>query len=251
MLQRVVQRSEVLLSSPFDCVPRRPLRQNEVMPKVSKPIEVFQDLHLRGPASALGALHRSLKEQAVSPWRFAIEKVDQLRAMGEEGDALAFERAQTPGFEAAGLVLLPASDGMEVVNIIPLSVDELSYGAYNAILQDFASQVAVPAAKAAGYRVDLSGDTLQLEDELPPKVLEALRKFSVTANRSTGASHPRDQERWFDFIIQAHRSGAKLDASTLARWLSESEGWPENGARDLAAEYERSRELLVRFSESE
>lgn len=229
----------------------QPLQQNARMTKRTTPIEVFQDLHLRGSASALGVLHDALKAHAVAPWRYAAEKVDRLREMGEEKDALAFERAQTPGFEAAGLVLLPAGDGLEVVNIVPLNVSELSYAAYNAILQDFAASVAVPAAQVAGFRVDLSSATLQLEDKLPPNVLEALRRFSVAANRSTGATHPRDQDRWFDFIIQAHRSGAQLDASTLARWLSESDGWPEDGARELAGEYERARELLVRFVESD
>lgn len=228
-----------------------PLQQKARMTKPSMPIEVFQDLHLRGSASALGVLHDALKAHAVAPWRYAAEKVEKLREMGEEQDALAFERAPTPGFEAAGLVLLPVSDGMDVVNIVPLNVSELSYRAYNAILQDFAASVAGPAAKVAGFRVDLTNSTLQLEEKVPPNVMEALRRFSVTANRSTGASHPRDQERWFDFIIQAHRSGAKLDASTLARWLSESDGWPEDGARELAGEYERARELLVRFVESD
>lgn len=221
------------------------------MPATSKPLEVFQDLHLRGPAGASAALHQSLKDHAVAPWRFAAEKVEQLRAMGEQGDALAFERAKTPGFESAGLVLLAADDGMEVVNIVPLEVSELNHRAYNAILEDFAAQVATPAAKATGYRVELSSSTLQLDDELPSGVLEALRRFSVLANKSTGASHPLDQRRWFDFIILAHREGVHLDATTLARWLSESEGWPEDGARELAGEYERARELLARFAASE
>lgn len=220
------------------------------MPATSKPLDVFQDLHLRGPESASDALQQALKDHAVAPWRYAAEKVEQLRAMGEEGEALAFERAKTPGFEAAGLVLLAADDGMEVVNIVPREVSELSYRAYNAILEDFASQVAAPAAASAGYRVELSSSTLSLEDELPPGVLEALRRFSALANKSTGASHPLDRDRWFDFIILAHRDGVSLDASTLGRWLSESEGWPEDGARDLAGEYERSRALLARFAAS-
>lgn len=220
------------------------------MPATSKPLDVFQDLHLRGPASASAALHQSLKDHAVAPWRFAAEKEEQLRAMGEESNALAFERTKTPGFEAAGLVLLASGDGMEVVNIVPLEVGELSYRAYNAILEDFAERVAAPAAKVAGYHVELSSGTLQLDDEVPPNVGEALRRFSALANKSTGASHPLDRDRWFDFIILAHRSGARLDASTLARWLSESEGWPEDEARDLAGEYERARELLARFAAS-
>jgi hypothetical protein len=220
------------------------------MSPASKPLDVFRDLHLRGPATASAALHQALKEHAVTPWRYAAEKEPQLRAMGQKDAALAFDRSATPGFDAAGLVLIAASDGMEVANIVPRETGELSHRAYNAILEDFATRIAQPAARAVGFRVELSSSTLQLEDEMPPVVAEALRRFSALANKSTRAAHPRDRDRWFDFIILAHRSSARLDASMLARWLCESEDWPENGAQDLAGEYERSRALLARFSTS-
>lgn len=214
---------------------------------MSKPLDVFQDLHLLGPAGAAETLHQALKAHAIAPWRYAAEKEEQLRLMGEKGVALAFERAATPGFDAAGLVLTSTAGGMDVANIVPLDISELSYRAYNAILDDFATHVARPAASVAGYRLEVSGSTLQLEDELSAAAAQALRRFSALANHSTGASHPRDQERWFDFIILTHHENARLGASTLARWLSESEGWSEDRARELASEYERARSLLTRF----
>ncbi len=216
----------------------------------SKSLEVFQDLYLRGPAGSAEALARALKDFAAAPWRHASEKEEQLRVMGEEG-ALAFEREPTPGIEAAGLVLISSADGMKVVNIVPRAVSELTYGAYNAILDDFVTRVATPAASRAGYRVDISSNTLRLEDEATSHVIEALRRFSVLANKSTGASHPRDRDRWFDFIILAHRESARLDATTLARWLSESEEWSQDRAHELAGEYERARALLGRLAASE
>ena len=220
------------------------------MSTTSKPLDIFQDLYLRGPASAVAALRQALKDRATPPWRYATEKEEQLRELGEEGDALAFERAVTPGFEAAGLVLIADDDGLKVANIVPRELSELTHRAYNAILADFASEVARPAAVDAGYSVVMSNSTLQLENVVSPAVAEALRRFSVLANKSTGASHPMDRDRWFDFILLAHRENAQLDASVLARWLSESEGWFEDCARDLAGEYERSRSLLTRYEAS-
>jgi hypothetical protein len=220
------------------------------MSTTSKPLDIFQDLYLRGPASAAAALHQALKDRATPPWRYAMEKEEQLRELGEKGDALAFERAVTPGFEAAGLVLIADGDDLKVANIVPLELSELTHRAYNAILADFASEVARPAAMDAGYSVVMSNSTLQLENMVSPAVAEALRRFSVLANKSTGASHPLDRDRWFDFILLAHRENAQLDASVLARWLSESEGWFEDCARDLAGEYERSRSLLTRYEAS-
>lgn len=220
------------------------------MSTTSKPLDIFQDLYLRGPASAVATLRQALKDRATPPWRYATEKEEQLRELGEEGDALAFERAVTPGFEAAGLVLIADDDGLKVANIVPRELSELTHRAYNAILADFASEVARPAAVDAGYSVVMSNSTLQLENVVSPAVAEALRRFSVLANKSTGASHPMDRDRWFDFILLAHRENAQLDASVLARWLSESEGWFEDCARDLAGEYERSRSLLTRYEAS-
>ncbi|MFZ2393899.1 hypothetical protein [Rhodoferax sp.] len=220
------------------------------MSTTSKPLDIFQDLYLRGPTSAVAALRQALKDRATPPWRYATEKEEQLRELGEEGDALAFERAVTPGFEAAGLVLIADDDGLKVANIVPRELSELTHRAYNAILADFASEVARPAAMDAGYSVVMSNSTLQLENVVSPAVAEALRRFSVLANKSTGASHPLDRDRWFDFILLAHRENAQLDASVLARWLSESEGWFEDCARDLAGEYERSRSLLTRYEAS-
>jgi len=220
------------------------------MSTTSKPLDIFQDLYLRGPTSAVAALRQALKDRATPPWRYATEKEEQLRELGEEGDALAFERAVTPGFEAAELVLIADDDGLKVANIVPRELSELTHRAYNAILADFASEVARPAAVDAGYSVVMSNSTLQLENVVSPAVAEALRRFSVLANKSTGASHPLDRDRWFDFILLAHRENAQLDASVLARWLSEFEGWFEDCARDLAGEYERSRSLLTRYEAS-
>lgn len=76
-----------------------------------------------------------------------------------------------------------------------------------------------------------------------------LRRFSGAANKSTGASHPSDERRWFDFIVAVHRAGDKLDAARLARWLHEAEGWDEDSAHKLAGNYETSLALLTHYDE--
>lgn len=163
---------------------------------------------------------------------------------------MAFERSASTGFDAAGLVLFAMPGGLEVTNIVPLEHSELSHRAYNTILEDFAEQIARPAASASGFVVEISDGTIQIEDKLTPAAAEALRRFSALANKSTGASHPFDQQRWFDFIIQSHRDHSDLDADLVLRWLCESDNWPEDKASALAIEYERSRALLSRFEET-
>ena len=86
--------------------------------------------------------------------------------------------------------------------------------------------------------------------KLSEAAADALRRFNALANKSTGASHPYDRQRWFDFVIQTHTDRSELDPDLLHRWLIESEDWPEDQASDLAIEYERSRALLARFEET-
>ncbi|WP_287103958.1 hypothetical protein [Brevundimonas sp.] len=84
-----------------------------------------------------------------------------------------------------------------------------------------------------------------LEDWISEPAAAALRRFSGAANKSTGASHPSDQARWFAFIVAMHRGRDRLDAHQLYRWLWEVEGWDEESSFSLAGEYERLLALLV------
>lgn len=223
--------------------------QNVGMPSSSKPLNVFRDLRLLGPIDAIERLRDALVASAKAPWRNAPEREKRLQVPAPDGRPMAFERSATPGYEAAGLVLFARPDGLEVTNIVPLERSELSHRAYNMILEDFAEQIARPASRATGFEVKLSVDAVQIEDMLSPAAAEALRRFSALANKSTGAAHPLDRQRWFDFIIQAHQDHSDLDADFLHRWLLESDDWPQSRASDLAIEYERSRALLTRYEE--
>lgn len=77
---------------------------------------------------------------------------------------------------------------------------------------------------------------------------EALHNFSILANKATGSSHPRDQERWFQFIFAAYRAPQQLDIDNLMRWLVEIEGWSDEKAHDLVIEYEFGLALLKEYN---
>src|SRR3546814_3953965 len=77
----------------------------------------------------------------------------------------------------------------------------------------------IPVAERFGWQVSTTSPTQGLDDWLDEESAAALRRFSAAANKATGASHPLDQRRWFDFIISAHRSGKDIGTDRLARWL--------------------------------
>jgi len=95
----------------------------------------------------------------------------------------------------------------------------------------------------------LTSDTRDIQDWVSTKTAMKLQQFARLANKNTGIGHPQDQARWFDFVVATHTEPTTLDSEILARWLEETEGWPEEKAYDLSLEYEYSRSLLKAYDE--
>jgi hypothetical protein len=214
-------------------------------------ITVFKDMVLRGSIESRDAVVSALKAAATAPWRFDAEgSADAARnALGEAG-IMIFERAEDSALPAARLVLWPNEDGFYVPNVVPTSAGELTIAAYNSLLSEFADAIARPIARRFGWSVGMTSAEQGLEDWLASDAAAALKRFSAAANKSTGASHPMDERRWFDFIIAVHRLGGDIGTDRLVRWLHEAEGWDETIAHNLASEYERGIALLQREAET-
>lgn len=214
-------------------------------------IEVFQDLALTGPAGERAAIATALKQSAASPWSFDEEgsTAAERNALGDKG-ILIFQRDRDEQVPAARLVLWPKVEGYYVPNITPAQIDQLTIAQYNAVLSNFADAIARPVARRFGYLVNITSAVQDLEDWMSRDAAAALRCFSAAANKSTGAGHPMDERRWFDFIIAVHRADDDVGTDRLARWLQEIEGWAEETAHNLAGEFERGLALLTREAET-
>ncbi len=140
-------------------------------------------------------------------------------------DVLLFRREKDADFPTSELTLWDTDAGYYVSNIVPIETGSLTFAQYNAILEDFIRHVAEPVAASCGYAIEATKPRQTLDDWLSHLAAARLRAFSHLANKSSGASHPSDEKRWFDFIIAVHRARDKLDATRLARWLHEAEGW--------------------------
>lgn len=216
----------------------------------AKSLEVFQDLHLRTRSADI-SIRDHLLRQVKAPWRHDPEREQSVRSHAlRQEDVVALIREAFDGIDESALVLWQEDDGYRVANIVPRHVGELGISKYNRILRDFVTRVAEPAARVGGFVVAITEPQQNLEDWLDAEPARALRRFSGAANKSTGASHPRDQQRWFEFLIAAHRTQAQLDPDRLARWLAEAEGWPSETAHELAIDYEFALGLLQKYDAS-
>lgn len=151
---------------------------------------------------------------------------------------------------------------IKVNNIIPLQKNELSIEEYNKILDLFYKDIVEPYCKKH-TNIKIEGPTSDKFDPLNYISQEALDKlilFCDSANKSTGSSHPCDQERWFDFICQTVDDGMMFDYDTLFEFLIDESywgkkesgflgvmghfAWDEEMAERLASEYDRYVEIV-------
>lgn len=212
-------------------------------------LEVFQELVLEATSDGTSAIRSSLLMHIASNWQHDEAKEQDLMAHGSQSgeDIMVFLRKPDEKAPSVGLVLWQEKNGYKVVNIVPQESGELSISQYNAVLQDFVKHIVEPAALDKKFCVEVSKPWRAIQDWLGETPAAMLRKFSGAANKSSGASHPKDQERWQDFLIAVHKSGHREDPELLRRWLIDIEHWPEEIASNLSASYETALELLQRY----
>jgi hypothetical protein len=212
-----------------------------------KQMKVFRELSIKGSSERLAAFIHGVTLRLADGWRRETEREGQsIKLTPGLWPMFCFTcpKAQGRGMSEIWIAHRSANE-LFVSNVIPHSFGQLSYEQYNEILCEFHDQFARPAAEEQDLRIELSADNVDLEAWLSPLAAEALRSFSNHANKSTGASHPLDRERWYKFLILSDKEKSTLDASTLARWLSEEAGWADTTASELADDYERARSLLA------
>ena len=206
-------------------------------------LEVFQELYLRHP-DGQDAVRSAILANLDNGWIHAQIRED--RSMLSPGqDLLALERVDAPGIPGVTLWMFSEEDGnYKVSNIVPLKNGELGVSGYNAALNHFLQSVVEPACQSEPLAAKVTGASMSIDDWAGEPSAKALKSFSALANKSTGRSHPMDEQRWLHFLLEAHRAKSTLASDQLARWLIEAERWPIETAYELASEYDFSRTLL-------
>jgi hypothetical protein len=116
----------------------------------------------------------------------------------------------------------------------------------NIILQEFYDTFISPYYQEAGVRIKYDKE-ISVDSSMSENVAQAFKSFTFVANKSS--LHPHDQERCYDFIIQAHIDGSLLEEDEIA-YLLKIEGWWEEKSIELSSDYRFGRDLLNRFNNS-
>jgi hypothetical protein len=213
-------------------------------------MKVFRELKIRGQQSQLDQLIRDISASAGSGWSRDTKQEQDVQRHTSTQDMYCFTCSASPQRKAGSLWLSAGPGELHVSNIVPRAVSSLSRDEYNAILLEFWRRFVEPMATSSDLVVELGEADVGIDHWLSRETINRLRSFSASANKATGASHPRDRERWHSFIVAAHDENAPLDPATLARWLHEEGGWSASAASDLAVEYESGRDLLSSYQKT-
>ncbi len=209
-------------------------------------MKTFRELEIFVNQEQSAAFISCLEENLTDGWKRNFEAEENSRgSMPEEQEYYYFTCSDKADRKAALVALIrKTADALYISNIIPTRPGNLTEDEYNLILNNFYEKIIKPTAQKMDIKTKRSKEIESVEDWLPEAALTKLRSFLSAANRFTGSHHAYDQERWFDFLLTAHRQKQKLDSSLLRKWLVEDEKWPETVAEDLAHEYSFGMKLL-------
>jgi len=206
-------------------------------------MKTYRELYFRGSQEQLKGFVEEIKKYAVGNWRME-PQTDRWK------EYLFFDYVGNSVDKARVSIFMGDN----------ISKGELMVG--NAVLVKFYDDVIKPY-KECGTELDITQPSDDIFDPISiisEEALKKLKSFCYMANKSTGSSHPYDQERWFDFICQTVDDERIFDYTTLANFLQDEIywgkkteefigvigdfAWDEEHAYELASEYERACEIL-------
>lgn len=221
-------------------------------------MKTYRELYFKGTLKQLSEFVDQIGKYAVGDWKLEKQSVRWKDYLFFDYIGELVDKARVSIYVGDEI----AKCELNVGNIVPLEKNELSVDEYNAVLLKFYDDVIKPY-KESGTELNIlqpSDDIFNPTSMISETALKKLELFCSVANKSTGSSHPCDQERWFDFVCQTVDDGKMFDYATLANFLQDETywgkkpddfigvmgnyAWDEEHAYELAAEYVNLCEVL-------
>lgn len=210
-------------------------------------MEQFRELYIKVDKDHTKEFAAAVEAALTDGWTRAVEAEKQGKEVGGflDGEFFYYMRDDRREREPVMVAIYRKdAETLYVSNVVPLKGWQLSHQQYNGALQDFHDNILSKLKAEFPITFMLGSDQLQIGRMMSPEAFALLRQFSAAANKSTGSSHPSDQQRWFAFLATLSRTKHHFDVSSLFRWLTEVEKWPEKVAHSLASQFEFATELL-------
>ncbi len=186
-----------------------------------------------------------------SGWKRNLEKERKYALKNpDRGDCFIFTCSKTESRPAVELSFHRDENGyLYVSNIVPENIGHISVDTYNSILEEFLTEFLKPATQSLNIETILIPSERNIDNSMSPEMAQLLKKFLGMANIVDGGTHPCDEERLFDFIIQAHNEKSLLKERVLNGLLADN-NWPEMQAQEIVSKYLFGKDLLNRYSKT-
>ena len=116
-------------------------------------------------------------------------------------------------------------------------------------MEEFLTEFLKPAAQSLNIEIILTPSERNIDNSMSPEMAQLLKKFLSMANIGDGGTHPCDEKRLFDFIIQAHNEESLLKEQVLNGLLADN-NWPEMQAQEIVSKYLFGKDLLDHYSKT-
>lgn len=210
-------------------------------------MKIFRDLKLIGSANEQEELINRIEQNLRNGWLRARDKEAQFKSEVRR-DYRIFVCSETSSRPEVVLFFHRDQNGFLYLGSIIPKGGELGKDDYNAVLEEFLTLFIEPVAQGLDIQIVTTPAERTIDTPISRELAQLLKYFSVIANKSLGGTHPLDEQRFFDFIIQAHLEESLLDETELDELLVD-DGWPEHYAFELSCKYRFGRDLLNHYGQ--
>jgi len=201
-------------------------------------------MNIHFPPARENELHENMSRRATPPW--SAKETDAFERAAKDG-FFYFHREMVNDQPACTLCIERVRQGHWVVqNIVPDKgqISTIPIDMYKAILREFESTIAEPAAESVNGMTAIELSQYRLQDYFSPKAVGLLETFCLTSNQGDLGSHSSDQEKWIRFLLTAFDDGNDIHCDVFGNCLKTAEWWPEDGIPRLVHEYDFAMRLM-------
>ena len=201
-------------------------------------------MNIHFPPARESELHEEMLRRAASPW--SPQEYDAFRRARKDG-SWYFHREAVNDAPSCTLCIQRKQHGHWVVLAIVPDEGQLNpipLDMYKAILSDFESRIAEPAADVVEGMTAIEFSQYRLEDYFSPTVVGLLETFCATSNQGDLGTDLSDQEKWISFLLAAYDDGKDIHCDIFGYCLRNARWWPEHGIQRLVHEYDFAMRLL-------
>lgn len=224
-------------------------------------MKIYNRIVIRSDNTSLTTLVEKMKSLAGEDFYFDLEASERTNESCKKdsicrGTDYAVFKSELESLYKTQVFLSVKDDELNVFNIISSDsrYSKLGVNQYNFVLNHFFHHFMAKCLDASFSNcIHIIGEEQRMEDLIGKEAYNALSRWEQTCNKESPISHPMDENMWFAFICELHKTGKTLHPRDFEQWLTEDCKWPSfynNVIAGLSESLEYSLSLLKYYGDN-